>query len=133
MDLSPATAASLANALLVLHVGIVLFVVVGECLFLLGGWRGWHWVRQRRLRSTHLALMVFIAVQTWLGQLCPLTVWEQALRAQAGAAHYQVGFIEHWLGRLLYVQAPWWMFVAAYSAFALLVFATWFWVRPRSS
>lgn len=127
------TASLLADALLVLHVGVVLFVVVGELLFLLGGWRGWLWVRHFRMRLTHLLLMTFIALQTALGQLCPLTVWEQALRARAGTGGggYSGSFIEHWLGRLLYVSAPWWSFVIAYSAFALLVGLTWWWVRPR--
>jgi hypothetical protein len=129
--MSAHTASLLADALLVLHVGVVLFVVTGEGLFLLGGWRGWLWVRRFRLRLTHLLLMLFIALQTALGQLCPLTVWEQALRIRAGGGGYSGSFIEHWLSRLLYVSAPWWTFVIAYAAFALLVGLTWRWVRPR--
>jgi hypothetical protein len=129
--MSPVAAALLADLVLVLHVGVVLFVVVGELLVLAGGWRGWAWVRIRWLRLLHLLLMLFIALQPWLGRLCPLTDWEQALRARAGEATYQGGFIAHWLGELLYVQAPWWVFVAAYSAFALLVVASWWIVPPR--
>lgn len=121
----------LADAILLLHVAIVVFVVGGEALILLGGWRRWAWVRSLRLRVVHAALVVFIALQAWLGQLCPLTVWEQALRRSAGQASYETGFIEHWLGRLLYVQAPWWVFVLGYSAFAALVLASWRWVPPR--
>lgn len=121
----------LADAILLLHVAIVLFVVGGQALILLGGWRRWAWVRSRRLRLVHAALVVFIALQAWLGQLCPLTVWEQSLRRNAGQASYGESFIEHWLGRLLYVQAPWWAFVLAYSGFALLVLASWRWVPPR--
>lgn len=121
----------LADAILLLHVAIVVFVVGGEALILLGGWRRWAWVRSLRLRVVHAALVVFIALQAWLGQLCPLTVWEQALRRSAGQASYETGFIEHWLGRLLYVQAPWWVFVLGYSAFAALVLASWHWVPPR--
>ena len=121
----------LADAILLLHVAIVLFVVGGQALILLGGWRRWAWVRSRRLRLVHAALVVFIALQAWLGQLCPLTVWEQSLRRSAGQDSYGGGFIEHWLGRLLYVQAPWWVFVLGYSAFALLVLASWRWVPPR--
>ena len=130
MQIEPALAGQLADALVVLHLGVVGFVVVGELLFLLGGWRDWRWVRHFGLRVAHLVLMGFIAVQTWLGQLCPLTEWEQALRRHAGGSGYDGGFIEHWLGELLYVSAPWWVFVAAYSAFAALVFATWFLVPP---
>lgn len=128
--ISPATAAQLADALLALHVGIVLFVVGLLPLVLLGGALGWRWVRHFGLRLTHLGLMAFIAAQAWLGQLCPLTVWEQDLRRIAGQASYGESFIEHWLSRLLFWDAPWWVFVAAYTAFAVWVALAWRWVRP---
>jgi hypothetical protein len=131
--MSPTLAALLADGMLVLHVGVVLFVVVGELLFLLGGWRGWQWVRHRAMRIAHLGLMGFIALQTWLGQICPLTTWEQDLRRIAGGQTHDRGFIDYWLAELLYLEAPWWVFVAVYSAFAALVVLTWFWVPPRSA
>jgi hypothetical protein len=99
-------------------------------LVLAGGVLGWRWVRHRGLRLTHLGLIVFIAAQAWLGRLCPLTVWEQDLRRIAGQGVYTESFIELWLSRLLYWEAPWWVFVAAYSAFAVLVALAWWWVRP---
>lgn len=124
--------AVLADAILSLHVGIVLFLLLGQALILIGGPLRWQWVRWPRFRYGHLGLMAFIAVQTWLGQLCPLTIWEQALRARAGQAAYAESFIEHWLSRLLFVEAPWWMFVAAYSGFfALVVFSWWRWPPQR--
>ncbi|MGH8078565.1 MAG: DUF2784 domain-containing protein, partial [Lysobacter sp.] len=67
------------------------------------------------------------------GALCPLTTWEQALRRRAGHDTYDESFIEHWLSRLIFFEAPWWAFVAAYTAFALLVLLTWRWVPPRRS
>lgn len=128
--MSPTTAQWLADALLALHVGVVLFVVGLLPLVLAGGALGWRWVRHRGLRLTHLGLIVFIAAQAWLGQLCPLTVWEQDLRRIAGQGAYTQSFIEHWLSRVLYWEAPWWVFVAAYTAFAALVALAWRWVRP---
>lgn len=124
------TAAILADALLVLHVAIVVFVVGLVPLVLIGGAKDWFWVRKRNLRISHVVLMLFIATQTWLGRLCPLTLWEQALRATAGQTTYSESFIEHWLTRLLYWNAPAWVFVAVYTAFALLVAWAWWWVRP---
>lgn len=129
--LSPATAALLADAILVLHVGIVAFVVLGAVAVLIGGLSGWQWVRGFRWRLAHVLLMVFIAAQAWLGALCPLTIWEQALREHAGQAVYRESFIAHWLSRLIFFEAPWWAFVAAYSAFAVLVVVEWVVVRPR--
>lgn len=127
----PDLAALLADVLLTLHVAIVVFVVGLLPLVLIGGSLGWRWVRHFGLRLTHLGLMVFIAAQAWLGQLCPLTVWEQHLRRIAGQGSYGESFIEHGLSRLLYWEAPWWSFVAAYSVFAALVALAWWWVRPQ--
>lgn len=84
--MNPATAALLANALLGLHAAIVLFVVGLLPLVLVGGALG--------LRAAHLGLMLFISAQTWLGQLCPLTVWEQDLRRLAGQGVYRDSFVE---------------------------------------
>jgi len=129
--LTPATAALLADAILVVHAGIVAFVVLGTVAIVVGGRRGWRWVHGVGWRCAHLLLMGFIAVQAWLGALCPLTVWEQALRRRAGQPVYAASFIEHWLSRLVFYPAPWWAFVAAYSAFALGVLLLWFVVPPR--
>lgn len=131
--LSPAAAALLADAILLLHVGIVAFVVLGQLAVLVGAWRRWAWVRNFWFRLVHVLLMVFIAVQAWLGALCPLTTWEQRLRTLAGQTSYRESFIEHWLSRLIFFEAPWWAFVAAYTGFAALVVATWWWVPPRRS
>lgn len=128
--MTPTLAGQLADALLALHVATVLFVVGLLPLVLAGGALGWRWVRHFGLRLTHLGLMIFIAAQTWLGQLCPLTLWEQALRRTAGQGSYGESFIEHWLSRLLYWDAPWWVFVAAYTGFALVVLMAWWWVKP---
>jgi hypothetical protein len=125
-------AGALADAVLVLHVAVVLFVLVGLILVLVGGPRDWRIARSPTLRWVHLAAVAVIALQSWLGQLCPLTVWEQALRERAGEAAYHGSFIEHWLGRVLYVEAPWWLFVLAYSLLLLLVALAWWRWPPRN-
>ncbi|MEM9621269.1 MAG: DUF2784 domain-containing protein [Pseudomonadota bacterium] len=121
----------LADLILVLHVAVVAFVVLGQFAFLLGWHLGWAWVRWYWLRLTHLCTIIFVVVQTWLGQLCPLTIWEQQLRAAAGQDAYSESFIEHWFSRLLYYDAPWWVFVSAYTAFGALVVLTWWRLPPR--
>ncbi|TYT27172.1 DUF2784 domain-containing protein [Luteimonas viscosa] len=129
-------AALLADAILALHVGVVAFVVLGLLAILAGGPLGWRWIRGLAFRATHLLLMLVIALQAWMGQLCPLTVWEQALRIRAGQDTYGESFIQYWLSRLIFFEAPWWVFVFAYSAFAGLVIACWWrWppVRRRAS
>lgn len=119
--MAPARWLLLADAVLLLHVLFVAFVVLGLLLVLIGGWRHWRWVRNPWLRITHLAAIVFVVGQTWLGMTCPLTTLELALRARAGVPTYAGSFIGHWLQVLLYYRAPNWVFAVVYSAFALAV------------
>ncbi len=121
-----------ADLLLFTHVLFVVFVIAGLILVLAGWALKWSWVRNPWFRFAHLAAIGFVVVQSWLGQICPLTIWEMQLRAKAGDSTYTGSFIAHWLGELLYYQAPAWVFALAYTCFGLLVLATWFWVRPRS-
>lgn len=119
-----------ADLLLYLHVLYVLFVVIGLVLVFIGGARGWSWVRDIRFRVAHLLAIGFVVVQSWLGEVCPLTTWEMALRAKAGEEVYAGSFIAHWVGELLYYEAPGWVFVLAYTAFGLVTVFAWFRVRP---
>lgn len=122
---------ALANAVLIAHVGVVAFILLGQLLIVAGALAGWAWVRNPWLRALHLAAIAYVAAQTWFGLVCPLTTLEQWLRLQAGQTSYQGDFIGYWLGRLLFYQAPPAVFVTVYSLFALLVAATWWWAPPR--
>lgn len=119
----------LADLVLALHVGIVAFVVGGLVLVVAGNLLGWRWVNAYWFRLAHLASIGIVAAEAWLGVVCPLTTLEMWLRSQGAGPTYSGGFIEHWLQRLLYHEAPAWVFTAAYSAFALAVAATW-WAFP---
>ena len=130
LDNMPAPALA-ADLILVLHALIVAFVVFGQLLVIVGGLRGWQWVRNLWFRLAHLVTVGYVVVQTWLGQLCPLTVWEQNLRRAAGQAVHDQSFIEFWLGRILFFDLPWWVFIAIYTAFALVVLWSWWWLPPR--
>lgn len=121
----------LADAVLVLHAAVVLFVVAGLALIILGNLRGWSWVNHVHFRLLHLLAIALVLAEAWLGIPCPLTTLEMWLRTQAGAATYSGGFIAHWLHRLLFYDLPPWVFVLAYSLFALLVAASWLWFPPR--
>jgi hypothetical protein len=123
----------LANAVLVLHAGVVLFIVGGLVLVLLGGRLEWQWVRNRRLRVLHLAAIAYVALESWLGIVCPLTELEQGLRQRGGGPMHEGDFIAFWLGKLMFYQAEPWVFVSAYSVFALAVVYSWAIVRPGPS
>lgn len=121
----------LADAVLILHAALVLFVVGGLALIVAGNLRGWGWVNGRIFRFTHLAAILVVAGEAWLGAACPLTTLEMVLRARAGDATHAGGFIQYWLQRLLYHDAPGWVFTVAYTVFALIVLACWRAFPPR--
>ncbi|AUD78278.1 DUF2784 domain-containing protein [Kangiella profundi] len=121
----------LADLILIIHALFVVFVVTGLIMILIGGVLRWSWVRNPWFRLLHLIAIGFVVIQTWLGAICPLTIWENALRKNAGEAGYQGSFISYWLETILYYQFPQWVFAVVYSLFGLLVLASWFWVRPR--
>ncbi|PZP99515.1 MAG: DUF2784 domain-containing protein [Variovorax paradoxus] len=123
----------LADAVLVLHVAIVLFVVGGLLLVVGGNLAGWRWVNHWWLRLLHLAAIGVVVAEAWLGVTCPLTTWEMALRLAAGQQAYAGGFLQHWLHRLLYWDAPAWVFTLAYTLFGLAVAAAWWRWPPRRS
>ena len=120
-----------ADALLLLHVAFVLFVVCGLVLIIAGGIRGWAWVRNPWFRVAHVAAIGVVVLQAWWGRICPLTVWEMALRERAGDAVYRGAFVAHWLDSLLYYRAPPWVFAVIYTLFAVLVAVSWYRIRPR--
>ncbi len=120
-----------ADAILLVHAMFVSFVVVGLVLILIGKVFTWSWVKNPWFRITHLASICLVVVQSWLGALCPLTTWEMALRSKAGEVVYTGSFLSHWLEYLLYYQAPAWVFVVCYTAFGVMVMASWYWVRQR--
>jgi hypothetical protein len=120
----------LANAVLIVHVCIVLFIIGGLVLTLAGGWCKWRWVRNFWFRALHLSGIVYIAMEAWLGIVCPLTTLEQWLREQAGQAAYGGDFVAHWLRAFMFYEAQPWVFTVAYSAFASLVLLCWIFVLP---
>jgi len=120
-----------ADAVLALHFTLVAFVVSGLVLILVGNLRGWRWVNGWWFRIAHLAAIGVVVAQAWLGATCPLTTLEMWLRAQAGLGTYRESFIAHWLQRLIYYEAPLWVFTWVYTLFGLLVAATWWRFPPK--
>ena len=117
----------LADAILIVHFLFVLFVIGGLALTWLGAWRGWHWVRSLRFRIAHLVAIAFVATESLLGIVCPLTVWEDALR---GIAH-EKSFVARWVHQFMFYSAPEWVFTLLYVAFAAVVAATWWLIPPQ--
>lgn len=117
----------LADAVLAIHFGVAAFIALGLLLIPMGKLRGWHWVRHRRLRILHAALMVFVALEAVIGMTCPLTTLEAYLRGTEA----QASFWAYHIGRLLYWDLPLAFFLILYLACAAWVIWLWFFCRPR--
>jgi hypothetical protein len=122
----------LADVALTLHFSVVAFVVGGLVLVIIGNLRNWRWVNALWFRLAHLGAIAVVVAEAWLGVTCPLTNLEMWLRAKARATTYSGSFIEHWIQRILYYEAPSWVFALGYSIFGLLVVATWLCFPPTS-
>lgn len=81
-----------ADALVLLHLAFIVFVVLGG---LLAAWRP-------RLAWLHLPAAVWGAWIETSGAICPLTPWENRLRRLAGESGYPGDFVEHYLIPLIY-------------------------------
>lgn len=120
----------LADAVLTLHVALVLFVVGGLVVVVVGNLLKWPWVNRLWFRLAHLVTIAAVAAEAWLGIVCPLTTLEMWLRSRARSVTYEGSFIEHWLQALLFWEAQPWVFAAAYTAFGLAVVAAWWFFPP---
>jgi hypothetical protein len=84
-----------ADAVLVLHLAFVVFVLLGGFLVL----------RWRKLAWAHLPAVAWGALIEFSGWICPLTPLEIALRRAAGDAAYAGDFVEHYIVALLYPES----------------------------
>lgn len=82
----------LADLLVVLHLGFVLFVVLGGFLVL----------RWRRLAWVHVPVALWGFAISVFGWVCPLTPLENHLRSLAGQAGYSGTFIDHYIVPIVY-------------------------------
>jgi hypothetical protein len=81
-----------ADAVLIVHMAFVLFVVFGAALVL----------RWPRVMWLHLPAAVWGVLIEFGGWICPLTPLENFLRKLGGEAGYSGGFIEHYITSTLY-------------------------------
>ena len=83
-----------ADLVLVLHLALVLFVILGGLLAL----------RWPRLAGVHVPVALYGATIELVGFVCPLTPLENSLRRAGGQADYAGGFIDHYVTATLYPQ-----------------------------
>ena len=82
----------LANLVMLLHFGFILFALLGALLV----------ARWPRLVWLHLPTALWAMAIEFYGGICPLTPLENWLRAKGGTAGYGESFIEHYIGAIIY-------------------------------
>ncbi len=82
----------LADLVIVLHLGFIVFAALGGLLLF----------KWPRIAWFHLPAVIWGAITEFMGIICPLTPLEIWLRQLAGADPYQGGFISHYLAPLIY-------------------------------
>jgi hypothetical protein len=83
---------ALADAVLTVHLAFIVFVACGSLIVL----------RWPRAAWFHLPSLAWAVAVECLGLGCPLTPLEVSWRRSAGGAGYPGGFIDHYVGALVY-------------------------------
>jgi hypothetical protein len=85
----------LADLIVLIHFGFIVFVIFGALLALRWRWIPW----------LHLPAALWGALVEFAGWICPLTPLENALRRAVGDATYAGDFVERYVVPLVYPAA----------------------------
>lgn len=84
----------LADAVMVAHLGFILFVATGALLAARWPWLVW----------AHLPALGWGIGTVTIGFTCPLTTLELALRRRAGQSGFEGGFVDRYLENVIYPE-----------------------------
>ena len=122
----------LADFIAAVHLAFVTYVIVAQVLIVVGVAAGWGWVRNPWFRISHLLMIGVVAMESIVDFECPLTTWENMLRAAAGQ-ETEAGqtFIGRLVDSIMFFDHAKYYYIlnASYISFALLVAVT-FWLAP---
>jgi len=121
----------LADLLVVFHAAFVSFVVFGQIAFLIGVIRRWQWVRNFWFRTAHLLAIGYVAMEALFGVACPLTVWENGLRALAGQPVSDASFVGQLIHKVMFWGVQDWMLDYLHMGFGALVLLTFVLAPPH--
>ena len=120
-----------ADIIALIHLGYVVFVILGFILIVMGIVLKWQWVRNLWFRIAHFAAIAGVALEALLGINCPLTLLEFSLRFGVSPSDRRVSFVGELIDSILYYEAPAWLFTVIYVGFALLVAITFIMAPPK--
>ena len=121
--------ALVADIILFVHLLYALFVILGYFLIFMGYFFKWSFIRNRRLRLLHIAMIVFVGFEASIGMVCPLTSLEHYLRT--GSSEAQRSFISRLVENLLFYDFPEIYFSYAYLFLSALAILLYFKIPPK--
>jgi hypothetical protein len=121
----------LAQGVLALHVGVILFNIFGLIAVPLGAAFHWAFVRVFWWRALHIASLVVVAIQAMLGEACFLTYWQSDLLRAAGQMASEEPLIQRTIEGLIFWSLPLWLFAVGYVAVLIYAMVLWKLVPPR--
>ena len=119
----------IADIVLILHFGFVIFITSGFFIIPIGYRLNWKWIINRKLRLFHFGMMAFVTLETLLGITCPLTVIENTIRdVNQGSL-----FVSYWIRQLIYWDVPKFVFLILYNLFLVWTLLLWKLCPPQKS
>lgn len=82
----------LADVVMTVHLGFILFVAIGGIL-------AWRW---RRLLWPHVVAVTWGAGIVWIGWECPLTPLEEWFAVRGGEQGWDTGFVDRYIEGVIY-------------------------------
>jgi hypothetical protein len=120
-----------ADLLVAIHFGWVIFIVFGLLVIIVGGILRWRFIRNFWFRTIHLAMILIVVFEEIFRIPCPLTIWEYELRTTSGQLYVtDMPFIPRLIHKLIFFDFPPIVFTVAYFLFGLAVLLSWPLVPP---
>ena len=111
----------LADLTVAVHLDYACFVLLGFLAIAVGSLCGWFWVRNFPFRVIHLVCTILVPLETIVKITCPLTTLENFFLRASGVEGYDRSFIGNFLNKVLFYEAPEWVFALIYLLLAALV------------
>ena len=121
----------IADIILVLHFGIVLFITSLFFLIPVGYKFNWIFTKNIKIRVFHAGLMTFVTIETFLGIACPLTYLENYFLNENENENKL--FLSYWLNKIIYWDLPSYFFLIIYLICLVWTFIMWYKFPPKKA
>jgi hypothetical protein len=121
----------IADLIVSIHFGYVIFVVCGLLVIVLGGVLKWRFIRNFWFRAIHLTMILIVVFEAIFGISCPLTDWEYELRVAAGQKNAaSESFVARLIQQIIFYDFPPIVFTISYCLFGIAVLMSWWLIPP---